>query len=49
MFAQWWGDVLVQSAIFVQRYVRGTGRGFESPPLRKHKRCGQPLPDKFDQ
>ncbi len=41
MFAQWWGDVLAISVIFVQRFVSGTGRGFESPPLRKHKRCGQ--------
>jgi hypothetical protein len=41
MFAQWWGDVLVQSVIFVQRFVSGTGRGFESPPLRKHKRWAQ--------
>ncbi len=28
----------VQSAIFVQRLVSGTGYGFESPPLRKYKR-----------
>jgi hypothetical protein len=41
MFAQWWGDVLVQSVIFVQRFVSWIGRGFESPPLRKHKRYGQ--------
>ena len=41
MFAQWWGEVQVQSVIFVQRLVSGTGRGFESPPLRKHKRCQQ--------
>lgn len=41
MFAQWWGDVLVESVIFVQRFVSGTGRGFESPPLRKHKRYAQ--------
>jgi len=30
MFAQWWGDVLVQSVIFVQRFVSGTGCGFEN-------------------
>ena len=41
MFAQWWGDVQAKSAIFVQRFVRGTGRGFESPPLRKHNRYAQ--------
>jgi hypothetical protein len=41
MFAQWWGDVSAISVIFVQRFVSWTGRGFESPPLRKHKRCGQ--------
>jgi len=41
MFAQWWGEVQAQSVIFVQRLVSGTGRGFGSPPLRKHKRYGQ--------
>ena len=41
MFAQWWGEVQAQSVIFVQRLVSGTGRGFGSPPLRKHKRCVQ--------
>jgi hypothetical protein len=39
MFAQLWGDVLVQSVILVQRFVLWTGRGFESPPLHKHKCC----------
>ena len=38
MFAQWWGEVQATNVIFVQRLVSGTGRGFESPPLRKHKR-----------
>jgi len=38
MFAQWWGDVQVQSVIFVQRFVSGTGRGFGKAPLQKHKR-----------
>jgi hypothetical protein len=38
MFAQWWGEVQVQSVIFVQRLVSGTARGFGNPPLRKHKR-----------
>ena len=31
MFAQWWGDVLVQSAIFVQRFVSGDSEAFQSP------------------
>ena len=29
--------------------VSGTGRGFESPPLQKHKRYAQCHADKFDQ
>jgi hypothetical protein len=31
MFAQWWGDVLVQSAIFVQRLVTWDSEAFQSP------------------
>jgi hypothetical protein len=41
MFLQWCGDVLPKVHIFVQRLVSGTGRGFESAPLKKHKRCAQ--------
>ncbi len=32
MFVKWCGDVLAQSVIFVQRFVPGTGRGFETAP-----------------
>ncbi|MCE2896317.1 MAG: hypothetical protein LW721_17930 [Flammeovirgaceae bacterium] len=42
MFLQWCGDVLPKVYIFVQRLVSGTGRGFGSAPLKKHKRYGQP-------
>jgi hypothetical protein len=31
MFAQWWGSVLVQSAIFVQRLVTWDSEAFLSP------------------
>jgi hypothetical protein len=31
MFAQWWGDVLIQSVIFVQRSVSGDNEVFQSP------------------
>jgi hypothetical protein len=41
MFLQWCGDVLPKVYIFVQRLVSGTGRGFGSAPLKKHKRYGQ--------
>jgi hypothetical protein len=41
MFLQWCGDVLPKVYIFVQRLVSGTGRGFASAPLKKHKRCAQ--------
>jgi hypothetical protein len=41
MFLQWCGDVLPKVYIFVQRFVSGTGRGFRSAPLKKHKRCAQ--------
>jgi hypothetical protein len=41
MFLQWCGDVLPKVHIFVQRFVSGTGRGFGSAPLKKHKRCAQ--------
>jgi hypothetical protein len=40
MFLQWCGEVLPKIYIFVQRLVSGTGRGFASAPLKKHKRCG---------
>jgi hypothetical protein len=40
MFLQWCGDVLPKVYIFVQRLVSGTGRGFASAPLKKHKRYG---------
>jgi hypothetical protein len=39
MFLQWCSDVLPKVYIFVQRFVSGTGRGFGSAPLKKHKRC----------
>jgi hypothetical protein len=41
MFLQWCGDVLPKVYIFVQRLVSGTGRGFASAPLKKHKRWQQ--------
>jgi hypothetical protein len=41
MFLQWCGEVLPKVHIFVQRFVSGTGRGFGSAPLKKHKRCAQ--------
>jgi hypothetical protein len=41
MFLQWCGDVLPKVYIFVQRLVSGTGRGFGSAPLKKHKRYAQ--------
>jgi hypothetical protein len=41
MFLQWCGDVLPKVYIFVQRFVSGTGRGFGSAPLKKHKRYAQ--------
>jgi hypothetical protein len=31
MFAQWWGDVLAQSAIFVQRLVMWDNEAFQNP------------------
>jgi hypothetical protein len=43
MFLQWCGEVLPKVYIFVQRLVSGTGRGFETAPLRKHKRYKQLL------
>jgi hypothetical protein len=41
MFLQWCGDVLPKVYIFVQHFVSGTGRGFGSAPLKKHKRWAQ--------
>jgi hypothetical protein len=41
MFLQWCGDVLPKVYIFAQRFVSGTGRGFASAPLKKHKRYAQ--------
>jgi hypothetical protein len=41
MFAQWCGDVLLKVLSSFHVLVSGTGRGFETAPLRKHKRCGQ--------
>lgn len=38
MFAQWCGDVLLKVLSSVLRLVSGTGRSFETAPLRKHKR-----------
>jgi hypothetical protein len=37
MFAQWWRDIKVLSTFILQRLPTGTGRGFDKPPLRKHK------------
>jgi hypothetical protein len=31
MFAQWWGSVQIQSAIFVQRLVTWDSEAFQSP------------------
>jgi hypothetical protein len=31
MFAQWWGSMKVQSAIFVQRLVTWDNEAFQSP------------------
>ena len=47
MFLQWCGDVLPKVYIFVQRFVSGTGRGFASAPLKKHKRYSQ-WPDRIE-
>jgi hypothetical protein len=41
MFAQWCGDVLLKVLSSFHVLVSGTGRGFETAPLRKHKRYGQ--------
>ena len=41
MFLQWCGDVYPKVYIFIQRFVSGTGRGFGSAPLKKHKRYAQ--------
>jgi len=41
MFAQWWRDIKVRSLVFILRLPTWTGRGFDKPPLRKHKRYAQ--------
>ena len=41
MFLQWCGEMLSKVYIFAQRFVSGTGRGFGSAPLQKHKRYKQ--------
>jgi hypothetical protein len=41
MFAQWCGDVLLKVLSSFHVLVSGTGRGFETAPLRKHKRWWQ--------
>jgi len=41
MFAQWWRDIKVLSIFILLSLPTGTGRGFNMPPLRKHKRYGQ--------
>jgi hypothetical protein len=38
MFAQWCGYVLIKVLSSFHVFVSGTGRGFETAPLRKHKR-----------
>ena len=41
MFAQWWRDIKVLSTSILVRLPTWTGRGFERPPMRKHKRWQQ--------
>jgi len=41
MFAQWWRDIKVLSTSILLRLPTWTGRGFERPPLRKHKRYAE--------
>jgi hypothetical protein len=41
MFAQWCGDVLLKVLSSFHVLVSGTERGFETAPLRKHKRYAQ--------
>jgi hypothetical protein len=41
MFAQWWRDIKVLIIFILLSLPTGTGRGFDRPPLRKHKRYGQ--------
>jgi hypothetical protein len=48
MFLQWCGDVWPKVYIFVQRFVSGTGRGFGSAPLKKHKRYAAFLNEETD-
>jgi hypothetical protein len=40
MFAQWWGDVLIQSAIFVQRLVTWDNVAFQSPTTAQTQTLG---------
>ncbi|MCX8490306.1 MAG: hypothetical protein ORN54_04490 [Cyclobacteriaceae bacterium] len=41
MFAQWCVDVLLKVLSSFNVFVSGTGRGFETAPLRKHTRWAQ--------
>ena len=40
MFAQWWGDVLIQSAIFVQRLVTWDNEAFQNPTTAQTQTLG---------
>ena len=42
MFAQWWGDVLVQSAIFVQRLVTWDNEAFQTPTTAQTQTLSRP-------
>jgi hypothetical protein len=46
MFLQWCGEVLLKVLSSFYVLVSGTGRGFGSAPLRKHKRWASCLSDK---
>jgi len=41
MFAQWWRDIKVLSIFILLRLPPWRGRGFDKPPLHKHKRWQQ--------
>jgi hypothetical protein len=44
MFAQWWGDVLAQSAIFVQRLVMWDNEAFQNPTTTQTQTLSASLP-----
>jgi hypothetical protein len=48
MFAQWWGDVLAQSAIFVQRLVMWDNEAFQNPTTTQTQTlCASPPNEKW--